>query len=125
MAESPSSRGGDANASPNCLPAAVPVPPGVESKSPPVATPVKDNALDQYNTVAETVGFMPSLRRKDHILQGTIVAGGAVLGAAIGCVFGGLAGVLLGTLLGLIAATLVSGGILMVLGLRRAAKKTK
>ena len=119
--------------------------PAQESKAPselPTATRQKPDGLEAYNTVAETVGFIPSLRLKDNVLQGIIVGVGTLLGAGIGFLLarhlGGpvlrgirglvaavflLGGTVLGGILGLMASAFLSGLVLMILGFVRAAKK--
>jgi len=92
----------------------------------PGTTPV---GLDAYHTVAETVGFVPNIRLKDNIVQtvsvGMGLVGGAGAGAVIAAVRGGefWLGATVGGVLGLIAATFLSGLVLMVLGWIRAARR--
>lgn len=87
--------------------------------------------LREYQTVADTVGFVPSLRVKDNVVQAVCVGVGLLAGVGIGAavaVANGAEwyiGAMLGALGGLILSTLVSGGVIMVLGWVRAAKKIK
>lgn len=82
-----------------------------------------------YQTVADTVGFVPSLRVKDNVVQAVCVAVGLLVGVGAGVMIA-LAndgewyiGAMLGALGGLVLSTLVSGGVIMILGWVRAAKK--
>jgi hypothetical protein len=87
--------------------------------------------LREYQTVADTVGFVPSLRVKDNVVQAICVGVGLLAGVGVGvavAVANGAEwyiGAMLGALGGLILSTLVSGGVIMVLGWVRAAKKIK
>lgn len=84
-----------------------------------------------YQTVADTVGFVPSLRVKDNVVQAVCVAVGLLVGVGAGVMIATAnkaewyIGAMLGALGGLVLSTLVSGGIIMVLGWVRAAKKMK
>ena len=93
-----------------------PPPPGPSGGKPP-------DSLEAYNTVAETVGLVPSLRKRDNQIQGLAVLGGAVLGALIGLVLGKGLGALIGALAGLVVAAFLSGLVLMVLGWVRLRKR--
>lgn len=86
--------------------------------------------MDAYHTAAETVGFMPSLRGKDNLIQLAAVVLATLIGAAVGIAltFGPLdapwyGGALIGGIAGLVVGAIVSGIALMVLGWVRAAKK--
>lgn len=83
----------------------------------------KNETLDTYNTFAETIGGVPSLRKKDNVLQAKIIGWGTLICIVIGAIFWGIPGGLIGILIGLIVSVLLSGVILMVLGWIRAAKK--
>ena len=75
---------------------------------------------DSYDRFADKVGLVPNIRAKDNVFQGVFVAVTTVLGAAVLGVFGGWPmGVLGGAVLGLVVGGLVSGGVLMIRGLRR------
>lgn len=80
-------------------------------------------ALETYNTVAETVGLVPSLRLKDNLIQGVTVVLVTGVAAVAGFVLKGTEGLAFGSLLGLVGSLLISGGVLMVVGWIRAAKK--
>ena len=81
------------------------------------------DSLERYNRVAETIGMVPSLRRRDNFIQGAIVLVGIFLGVGAGLVFaeqvempmGGAA--LIGGLLGLVVFGVASGFVLMIVGL--------
>ena len=76
-----------------------------------------------YDTVADTVGLVPSLRVKDNVIQGITVVVLTAIAALVGFVVNGTTGLAIGTLLGLIASLLISGGVLMVVGWIRTAKR--
>lgn len=78
---------------------------------------------DKYDTVADTVGLVPSLRLKDNVIQAITVAVVTGIAAIVGFLTNGVAGLAVGTLLGLIGSLLVSGAVLMVVGWVRTAKK--
>ena len=46
----------------------------------------RSQAFESYQTVAETVGMLPSLRWKDNLIQAIAVAGFAGIGAIVGIV---------------------------------------
>ena len=77
--------------------------------------------LEDYQRIAETVGG-PSLRWKDNVIQAGIVVGCTLLGALVGAVGWGWMGVLFGGAGMMIASTLISGLVLMVLGFVRLGK---
>lgn len=107
-----------------------PAPPDIPSQSP-ARTP--GNSLETYNTIAETVGGLPSLRWKDNVVQLVVVAAFAVVLAGVGAVIGGIAfgasgalgGAIVGALAGIVVGGLGSGVVLMVIGWFRAAEKLK
>lgn len=75
-----------------------------------------------YDAVADKIGLVPNVRRKDNLYQGAAVLVTALLGAAIGWFsFGRLEGVLWGLLGGVVVGGLVSGFVLMIVGLVRKA----
>ncbi len=81
-------------------------------------------ALEAYQTVAETIGG-PSLRVKDNLIQAAVVFACIGIGAGVGFLGWGGMGAAIGGVSGMIGGTLVSGLVLMILGLVRAAKKIK
>lgn len=101
------------------------------ASSPPAGEPPQpSDALETYQTVAETVGGVPSLRLRDNLIQGIVVLIGTVAGAIVGYALlaggetmGGMEAALLGAGAGLIASALLSGVVLMILGWVRAAAK--
>lgn len=108
------------------------------SQLPPAAEPPdspkgpENDGLEQYNTVAETLGGIPSLRRKDNVYQAIAIAVATLLGGVIGSITAIIRevdpwylGLLLGVVGGLVAGTLLSGIVLMILGWVRAAGKLK
>lgn len=89
-----------------------------------------DDPMETYHTAAETIGFVPSLRGKDNLLQlvaiVVCVALGVAIGIAVAITAQGLpwyGGALIGALGGLVVGALGSGLVLMVLGWVRTAKK--
>jgi len=81
------------------------------------------DGLETYNTIAETVGGVPTLRVKDNVIQAVAILLSLVLGVIIGFAVGGVGGALAGAFAGLLAGLLISGTVLMVVGWLRAAKK--
>lgn len=97
---------------------------------PSVPQPTRQEAIpEECQTIAETVGLIPSLRLKDNVVQGIALAAGAVLGGLVGLVLGlrTVAGPAIGagleTVAGLVVALFVSGLVLGVVGLRRAMRR--
>ena len=100
------------------VPAPAPPPP-----PPPPAPGARDEGLEAYHRVADTVGFVPNLRWKDNVIQAVSVAVAAAVGAAIaGLVWRNFLAAAGGAIVGAIAATFITGLVLMVLGWVRAAK---
>jgi hypothetical protein len=88
-----------------------PLPPGAK---PPGST------SDSYDQFADKVGLVPNVRKKDNLYQGIAVVAGLLLGALVGWLWKDtFEAALLGALIGLVGATLVSGLVLLVLGLKR------
>ena len=105
-----------------------------ESAPPPIPSgPTRRNVGDQpraaasgrepdatYNFIADKVGGVPNLRKKDNLYQAVTVGLFLVIGLIVGWAIGGWPeGVLLGAVGGLIAGILISGLVLMILGLCR------
>ena len=97
-------------------------PPELPSKN---SRPQRPSAEDGYQRFAETVGCVPSLRKKDNLVQGIVVLTTTAIGALVGFLAGSGWGALLGVLGGLVVGALGSGIVLMVLGWIRAAKSRK
>jgi hypothetical protein len=73
-----------------------------------------------YDLLADKIGGVPNVRKKDNLFQGIFVGLSALVGVLIGWFAGGWPlGVPLGALGGLVIGTLISGVVLMVMGLRR------
>jgi hypothetical protein len=73
-----------------------------------------------YNFVADKVGLVPNIRKKDNLYQAATVGVFLIIGAIVGWFVGGWpVGVLLGALGGLVTGTLISGFVLMIVGLCR------
>jgi hypothetical protein len=104
-----------------------------ETKPPAPAAPAKPNGdpLDGYHAVADTVGFVPSLRWKDNLVQFAAAGAGFGLGAIAGLITHLIkkpsmpmwvlpAAMGVG---GAIAATFISGFVIMILGFVRQGKR--
>ncbi len=73
-----------------------------------------------YNFLADKVGGVPNVRKKDNLYQAVAIGVFLIVGVVVGGFVGGWPkGVLLGGLAGLIAGTLISGAVLTVIGLCR------
>ena len=73
-----------------------------------------------YNLLADKIGGVPNVRKKDNLCQAITVGVFLIVGVIVGWFAGEWPeGVLLGALGGLVAGTLISGMVIMVLGLRR------
>ncbi len=90
--------------------------------------------VESYNAVAETVGFMPSMRVRDNVLQIVFVVAVTGVCALVGWYSTGQSGAtawtmprqtgaLIAGVIGLIASTFLSGLVLMVLGFVRALRR--
>ena len=80
--------------------------------------------MDTYQTVAETVGMVPSFNIQDNVIQGIIVGVITVIAAVIGFVITrNMTGCLVFTVIGLILSLFISGLVIMFLGLFRRGKK--
>ena len=84
----------------------------------------QDDSFERYHRVAETVGFMPSVRKRDNIIQGIVVAIGTLIGAIVGWIIGEgeIGPVIICALAGLVLFGILSGVVLMVIGWVRAAR---
>jgi len=70
--------------------------------------------------MVDKVGFVPNVRSRDNAVQGICVAVASLVGALIGYAIGrDIIAAALGLVGGLIVGTLISGLVLMVIGLRR------
>ncbi|MCX6924367.1 MAG: hypothetical protein NT154_14305 [Verrucomicrobia bacterium] len=73
-----------------------------------------------YNFLADKIGGVPNVRKKDNLYQAVAIGVFLIVGVVVGGFVGGWPdGVLLGGLAGLIAGTLISGAVLTVIGLCR------
>jgi hypothetical protein len=81
--------------------------------------------LSQYQQVAETVGMVPSLNARDNLIQGAFVGLVTILAFIMGHVTGGAQTALVFMLAGLISSGLISGVVLMVVGMVRVARQQK
>jgi hypothetical protein len=86
----------------------------------------RDEALDAYETVADVVGGVPSLRWKDNLVQGLCILAAVAFGALTGlAIVRELWGALAGAFAGLVGGLILSGAVLMVLGWVRTARKSR
>ena len=84
------------------------------------AMPSSRGADPTYNFLADKIGGVPNVRKKDNLYQAAAIGVFLIVGAVVGWFLGEWPqGVLLGGLAGLIAGTLISGAVLTVIGLRR------
>jgi len=103
------------------------VPPRIPSGTPqrgagdqPSTTPSSRGPDPTYNFLADKIGGVPNVRKKDNLYQAAAIGVFLILGAVIGWFVGEWPqGVMLGGLAGLIAGTLISGAVLTVIGLCR------
>ena len=83
-------------------------------------TPSSRGPDPTYNFVADKIGGVPNVRKKDNLYQAAAIGVFLIVGAVVGGILGEWPqGVLLGGLAGLIAGTLISGAVLTVIGLWR------
>ena len=80
-----------------------------------------DKPSSSYEHVADKVGLVPNVRKKDNLYQGIAVLCTTAMGSVVGLVWWGgwPMGVLAGALAGLVVGGLVSGAVLMIVGLTR------
>ena len=103
------------------------VPPRIPSGTPqrgagdqPSTTPSSRGPDPTYNFLADKIGGVPNVRKKDNLYQAAAIGVFMIVGAVVGSFLGEWPqGVLLGGLAGLIAGTLISGAVLTVIGLWR------
>lgn len=85
------------------------------SSPPPLPAEPPKTKTSQYQEVAEKIGFVPDLDKKRNLIQVGISAGFAIVGAIVGIITGTSA-ISLG-IAGLITGVIVSGALLMALGM--------
>ena len=84
------------------------------------ATPSSRGPDATYNLLADKIGGVPNVRKKENVYQAITVGVFLIIGVIVGWFAGEWPeGVLFGALGGLVAGTLISGVVIMVLGLRR------
>ena len=83
------------------------------------------SAIEGLHTAADTIGMVPNVRAKDNLIQGLVIGAGTVVSTVVGLCLGGGVGAAIGAVAGLIGFLLISGGVLMVVGWVRTAKKMK
>ena len=73
-----------------------------------------------YATIADRVGLVPNLRLWDNLLQGAVCAAFVLIGGLAGLALGGGAeGLCVGLFFGLVVGVLLSGSVMLVIGLIR------
>ena len=108
-----------------------------QDRAPDGMPPRPGHGLKTIQEMAETVGFVPDVRKRHNLIQGLVVALGTALGAVLGYALherialavtfpvGGYETTLLGALVGLVVSGFLSGLVLMVLGAARRRNRTK
>ena len=110
-----------------------PIPPlgAAKEQAPPKgAAPAATGNQEHYNRIADKVGLVPNVRKKDNLYQGVCVLASTVIGMTAGWFWDGAAirdvvgdgwvlRMIVGGLVGLVVGALVSGLIIMVVGFRR------
>ena len=98
--------------------------------------PATAGSSAQYDRIADKVGLVPNVRKKDNLYQGICVLAFTVIGMTVGWLWDGAAirdvvgdswpiRMVIGALVGLVVGALLSGLIIMVLGyLRHRASRT-
>ena len=92
--------------------------------------PATTGANAHYNRIADKVGLVPNVRKKDNVYQGICILAFVVIGMVLGWFWDGAAirdivgdawpiRMVIGALAGLVVGALLSGAVLMVLGLLR------
>ena len=86
----------------------------------------KNSQGNTMETLADTVGLVPNIKKNDNLIQGAVVGGGTLV-AAVGTylVTGNTEQMLIATVVALVILGVLSGLVLMVLGWSRTAKKIK
>lgn len=103
-----------------------PIEPAAQKTDAPITTGSKEN----YNRIADKVGLIPNVRKKDNLYQGLCVMAFVVIGMVAGWFWDGAAirdivgdgwplRMIVGALVGLVAGALLSGLFIMVLGFVR------
>ena len=81
------------------------------------APPSSGGADATYNLLADKIGGVPNVRKKDNLYQAAAIGVFLIVGVVVGGFLGEWPeGVLLGGLAGLIAGTLICGAVLTVIG---------
>ena len=92
--------------------------------------PATPGAGAKYDRMADTVGLIPNVRKQDNLYQGLCVLGFVIMGTAAAGFWDGGAirdflgdslpvRLVVGALAGLVLGALISGAILLVVGLKR------
>lgn len=98
-----------------------PTPPPLPPETPRAATPPtpSDPGRLTYNVMADKVGGVINFRKNDNLFQGLCVLAFLATGAAVGWFSGGRIGAILGSIGGMVFGLVLSGFVLMIVGLFR------
>jgi hypothetical protein len=97
-----------------------PIPPPIAPPQPPPAAPCSNEGRVIYNVLADKVGGVPNIRKRDNLYQALSILACVIIGAVVGVLLGGWpTGAGLGALAGTVGGLLISGVVLMVIGLIR------
>jgi hypothetical protein len=69
--------------------------------------------------MADKIGFVPNVRRKDNVIQGLSVVASMLIGAGVGFGIGEAVGAAAGAVAGVVGGLMISGAILAIVGLVR------
>ena len=83
------------------------------------------DAFETYHNIAETLGGLPTVRKKDNLIQGLAILLSTTLGIIIGWISHGTTGAIGLGLGGMILGLVLSGLTLMILGWVRLGKRHK
>ncbi|QIF05833.1 hypothetical protein [Roseimicrobium sp. ORNL1] len=96
-----------------------PIPPQAKPPPPPYEPPRNEN-VEAYNFIADKIGGLPNVRKKDNLYQAIAIGAFVAVGSLIGLWKGGWpGGFIAGAVVGMVAGLLLSGAVLAVIGLVR------
>ena len=100
-----------------------PLPPGQpQPKAGPQPPPAASSGIPEptYNLLADKIGGVPNVRKKDNVFQAVAIGVFLLIGLLVGALAGGVPeGLMIGGIVGLLSGTLISGFVLMIIGLCR------
>jgi hypothetical protein len=95
-----------------------PIPPQVPPPAP--YEPPHDENKEAYNFIADKIGGLPNVRKKDNLYQAIAIGAFVAVGSLVGFLKGGWpGGFIAGAVTGMVAGLLLSGAVLTVIGLKR------